>query len=171
MGKKRDVEKPSPKEDVTVMPKIVFDNTSSASESAFTVQILALIVSVRLFQNIEGVSVVKGAMDYRYTVGSFDTKEEALETRQQAYVLGYKDAFVRKVIAPTVIPARFAIQIMAPKNPVEINFSESGQCKSFMATMALPLFMEHTTAEEAARIAKLKNLPQRYLSEGRIAQA
>jgi len=125
LGKKRDVEKPSPKEDVTVMPKIVFDNTSSASESAFTVQILALIVPVGLdyFQNIEGVSVVKGSDGFhRYTVGSFDTKEEALETRQQLVALGYKDAFVRKVIAPTVIPARFAIQIMALKNPVEINF-------------------------------------------------
>jgi len=125
MGKKRDVEKPSPKRDVAVMPKIVFDNSSSASESAFTVQILALIVPVGLdfFQDIEGVSVVKGSDGFhRYTVGSFTTREEALNSRQQLVALGYKDAFVRKAIAPAAAAARFAIQVMALKNPVEVNF-------------------------------------------------
>jgi tetratricopeptide (TPR) repeat protein len=121
----KDKEKESPSRNVTIEPKIAFVETSSLSEDSYTVQIMALIVPVDIehFANISGVSVVKGSDGFhRYTVGSTKTREEAKIIQQQLVALGYKDAFVRKAIFSEATSSRFAIQIMALRNPVEVGF-------------------------------------------------
>ncbi len=123
--KEKETIKETHSRDISVEPKIVFAETSSFSEDAYTVQIMALIVPVGIdhFANISGVSVVKGSDGFhRYTVGSTKTKDEAKIIQQQLIALGYKDAFVRRAIYSEVKPIRFAIQIMALRNPVDVGF-------------------------------------------------
>jgi hypothetical protein len=99
-------------------PKIHF----SQEQGMYTVQIMALIVPVKTesFTNISGVSITRGADGfYRYTVGSAETKEEAQEIRTRLVSMGYKGAFVRQV--PKPVEYHYTVQIMALKNPVDIN--------------------------------------------------
>lgn len=105
-------EKEKPKEE----PKIQF----ASNQGEFTVQIMALIVPVDVesFKNISGVNVTRGSDGfYRYTVGSTQSKEEALAIRQQLISLGYPGAFVRSV--PKPVEYIYSIQIMALKNSVD----------------------------------------------------
>ena len=105
-------EKEKPKEE----PKIQF----ASNHGEFTVQIMALIVPVDVesFKNISGVNVTRGSDGfYRYTVGSTQSKEEALAIRQQLISLGYPGAFVRSV--PKPVEYIYSIQIMELKNSVD----------------------------------------------------
>ena len=72
------------------------DNESGAK---FTVQIMALIIPVKPehFKDLLSVAVTKGSDDYfRYSIGSYNTFEEAKEELNNLKSLGYNQAFVKK---------------------------------------------------------------------------
>ncbi len=86
----------------------------------YTVQIMALLVPVDtdFFSNISGVAVTRGEDGfYRYTVGSTESRDEAIAMKDKVVSLGYSDAFVRQV--PRPFNHIYSIQILALRNPVE----------------------------------------------------
>ena len=66
--------------------------------SKYTIQIMALIIPVDLthFKNLSSVVVTKGGDYYRYTIGSFDTYEEAKQELAKLNSIGYNQAFIKK---------------------------------------------------------------------------
>ncbi len=66
----------------------------------YTIQIMALIIPVELnyFKDLSSVVVTKGADDYfRYTIGSFNTYDEAKQELTKLNSMGYNQAFIKKV--------------------------------------------------------------------------
>lgn len=107
--------KPEPR---TADIKIAFSQSSS---SGYTVQIMALRnpVETNFFSNLSNVKVEKGSDDlYRYTVGYFNSINEAKEYQKELYALGYKQTFIRSFS----IPASYTIQVMALKIPKDASF-------------------------------------------------
>ncbi|HPQ32997.1 MAG TPA: hypothetical protein PK563_00780 [Tenuifilaceae bacterium] len=99
-------------------------------EGFFTIQVMALIIPVQAehFSNINDISVTKGSDGiHRYTTGMFSSKEEAIAFLNEVRSKGYNDAFVRRVNPVEATPAAscFTIQLMALKNPVEIEYFNS----------------------------------------------
>lgn len=75
------------------------DFIASKSDSKYTIQIMALIIPVtpEYFKELSSVEVIKGADDYfRYTIGAFDSYEEAKLELQNIKSLGYNQAFIKK---------------------------------------------------------------------------
>ena len=67
--------------------------------SKYTIQIMALIIPVKPehFTNLSFVEITKGSDDYfRYTVGSFNTYEDAIQELGSLKLLGYNQAYVKK---------------------------------------------------------------------------
>ena len=71
------------------------------NESApkYTIQIMALIIPVKpdYFKDLSSVVVTKGSGDYfRYTIGSFDSYEDAKQELANLKSIGYNQAFIKK---------------------------------------------------------------------------
>ncbi len=67
----------------------------------FTIQLLALRnpVETSYFKDLTDIEILKGADGwYRYVYGRFSSKEDALNDLQRINTLGYKDAFVKKIL-------------------------------------------------------------------------
>ncbi|MFC2151508.1 SPOR domain-containing protein [Bacteroidota bacterium] len=67
---------------------------------SYTIQIMALIIPVKpdYFKDLSSVVVTKGTDDYfRYTIGSFDSYEDAKQELTNLKSLGYNQAFIKKV--------------------------------------------------------------------------
>lgn len=101
-----------------------------AYEGFYTIQVMALIIPVQAehFSNVNEISVTKGSDGiHRYTTGMFSSKEEAIAYLNEIRSKGYSDAFVRRVNPVEATPAAsgFTIQLMALKNPVEIEYFNS----------------------------------------------
>ena len=64
----------------------------------YTIQIMALIIPVDLthFNNLSSVVVTKGSDYFRYTIGSFNTYEEAKQELAKLNSIGYNQAFIKK---------------------------------------------------------------------------
>ena len=64
----------------------------------YTIQIMALIIPVDLthFNNLSSVVVTKGGDYFRYTIGSFNTYQEAKQELAKLNAIGYKQAFIKK---------------------------------------------------------------------------
>lgn len=76
-----------------------FIRINDLSRSTYTIQIMALIIPVQpeYFKDLNSVVVTKGADDYfRYTIGDYDSYEEANKALDTIKALGYKQAFVKK---------------------------------------------------------------------------
>ncbi len=79
--------------------KDAFIRINDEQRSTFTIQIMALIIPVKpdFFTDLSSVVVTKGADDYfRYTIGDFDSYEEAKQELSSIKLLGYNQAFVKK---------------------------------------------------------------------------
>ena len=67
----------------------------------YTIQIMALIIPVNLdhFKDLSSVAITKGDDDYfRYTIGSFNTYEEAKQELSKLNTIGYNQAFIKEVV-------------------------------------------------------------------------
>ncbi len=76
-----------------------FIRINDEQRSTFTIQIMALIIPVKPdhFKDLSSVVVTKGADDYfRYTIGDFESYEEAKQELSNIKLLGYNQAFVKK---------------------------------------------------------------------------
>ena len=65
----------------------------------YTIQIMALIIPVKpdYFKDLSSVVVTKGSGDYfRYTIGSFNSYEEAKLELANLKSIGYNQAFIKK---------------------------------------------------------------------------
>lgn len=125
------VDEPKTIQEPPVEPEIKFEETTSrtvtqpiiqfeSGNGSYTVQVMALIfpVDIDFFSNISGVTVTRGEDGfYRYTVGSTESREEAIAMKDKVVSLGYSDAFVRQV--PKPFNFTFSIQLMALRNPVD----------------------------------------------------
>lgn len=75
------------------------DFVASKSNSKYTIQIMALIIPVspEYFKELSSVEVIKGSDDYfRYTIGSYNSYEEAKQELSNIKSLGYNQAFIKK---------------------------------------------------------------------------
>jgi hypothetical protein len=75
------------------------DFIASKSNSKYTIQIMALIIPVtpEYFKELSSVEVIKGSDDYfRYTIGSYNSYEEAKQELSNIKSLGYNQAFIKK---------------------------------------------------------------------------
>ena len=73
--------------------------TTIESTPKYTIQLMALIIPVKpeFFKDLSSVVVTKGSDDYfRYTIGSFNTYEEAKQELTNLNSRGYAQAFVKK---------------------------------------------------------------------------
>ncbi|MFC2096530.1 SPOR domain-containing protein [Bacteroidota bacterium] len=66
----------------------------------YTIQVMALIIPIKpdYFKDLTSVIVTKGSGDYfRYTIGSYNSYEEAKQELNNIKSLGYNQAFIKKV--------------------------------------------------------------------------
>jgi len=79
--------------------KDAFIRINDELRSSYTIQIMALIIPVKpeYFKDLINVVVTKGADDYfRYTIGDYDSYEEAKSELNNIKSIGYSQAYVKK---------------------------------------------------------------------------
>jgi len=97
------------------------DNNSSPKITTYSVQLMALKedVGADYFKDIENIEITLSPdNDYRYSVGTTESMEEAMATLKRVKEIGYSKAFVR-INKENAI---YTIQIMALKKPVELSY-------------------------------------------------
>jgi len=106
-----------------IVPIIKSENSDYSSPTAkisiYAVQLMALRVDVgdTYFKDIENIEITQTATGfYRYSVGSTESMDEAMNTLRRVKELGYEKAFVRI----DQISAVYTIQLLAQKTPIDI---------------------------------------------------